>query len=644
MADPLFTTHQTRRTLVLKADTDNDTKLYKLILTCNVIMTMGTSFMQSIHVPFQDEKGGYMRTIVYSLYLLSYAVLSFIYLVYRQCSSYSKHHHKCTAKDVINTGLVDISLIIAGVLYLAGDNIRMLYEEFETKVPIGAVEVPAREIRSYVVAMSLVFMIVSRVAPLIGDQIYSYRKIPEHCQLAVEYEENFSLDNFWRTSKQTLYVPAGLHDKWKTDVVFKLELKGEPSPLHAASINRQILYNDLFTGRCVMSDEFGCDDYTKSKIEVEIYYFLNNSLLDSEMKFRTYKMIVRNAPESNSQEDLVLIRGERPTHTNKKGTMYNKYLAKFVVKTDSKEASNDMASSPADDTIPGPEIQAIEGSALTKLFGAYYKALDYVVIIDALYTTILDEITQGSKRSPSIENCPLGQISITFAILLLVNILWFVAIGCLLPCGYCCCIRYKHVSKLNSQLWYKPKVLKCVCWSRQTDQTQDYHSLENQQQFIEVACCPCSCNSCKIVSWMAIGCFTSSAAYCSIILIIICIVFMLLSIILLPIGLLMLLIFIIVIVCICCCRCCKCYREEYCGTVFLTFLIVFLMMIYLPVYMISDNSWPWICFITEWYWYHICRNAFLFIAFAISASPTVYKHVSTWANGKLHDLEKTMKQ
>jgi hypothetical protein len=512
----------------------------------------------------------------------------------------------------------------------------MLYEEFETKVPIGAVEVPAREIRSYVVAMSLVFMIVSRVAPLIGDQIYSYRKIPEHCQLAVEYEENFSLDNFWRTSKQTLYVPAGLHDDWKTKMSFKLTPEGEPNPLRVES-NNQI----LFTGKCVMCDEIDGISESRTedhiKISVKIFFFWNNLL--PEFRVTVNEIIVENKPECNPQK--VLIRGERSTHVNKKGTNnYNKYSAEFVVKTE--DSSRDISSSPAVETVP--EIPKIQESALTKLFGAYYKALDYVVIIDALYTTILDEITQGSKRTPSIENCPLGQISITFAILLLVNILWFVAIGCLLPCGYCCCIRYKHVSKLNSQLWYKPKVLKCVCWSRQTDQTQDYHSLENQQQFIEVACCPCSCNSCKIVSWMAIGCFTSSAAYCSIILIIICIVFMLLSIILLPIGLLMLLIFIIVIVCICCCRCCKCYREEYCGTVFLTFLIVFLMMIYLPVYMISDNSWPWICFITESYWYKIYRHAFLLIALAISVSPTLYKHVSTWANGKLHDLEKTMKQ
>ena len=641
--DPLSTTHQSRRQQVLKTDNDNDTILYKIILSFNGIMTVATTCLRYFKVSFTHEEGisnySNLRIIFYSVLLLGYFIFGFMALVYRLCPNgsvkvlskhcwleLSKHCGNLTAKDVISKGLVDVSLIIAGVLYLAGDNIRMIYRDFETEVPIGAAEVPAREVRSYLVAMSLVFMIVSRIAPLIGEQIYNYRKIPQHCQLTIEHEENVSLSDFWKTSKQTLYVPAGLHDDWKTKMSFKLTPEGEPNPLRVES-NNQI----LFTGKCVMCDEIDGISESRTedhiKISVKIFFFWNNLL--PEFRVTVNEIIVENKPECNPQK--VLIRGERSTHVNKKGTNnYNKYSAEFVVKTE--DSSRDISSSPAVETVP--EIPKIQESALTKLFGAYYKAIDYAVIIDAIYTTILDELTQGSKGNPSSDNCPQGQIYLTFAILLLVTIMWWVAIGCLLPCGFCCCIRYKYMTKwkkIKSHLCYKPKTIKFAWCSSWTDQTHGYDSLENQQQSITVTCCPRPCNidKCKIAFkvMMFIECL---------ILLAVCLSILLVGIVVFPFG-----IFMLIVLCTYCCRCCKCYYEEYCGTVFLTFSLVFLMLIYLPVYMISDNSWPWICFIPEGTWTKI-RFIILVFSFTISTSPTIYKHSRTWVHEKLHKLEAKM--
>jgi membrane-associated HD superfamily phosphohydrolase len=262
---------------------------------------------------------------------------------------------------------------------------------------------------------------------------------------------------------------------------------------------------------------------------------------------------------------------------------------------------------------------------LTRLFGAYYTALDYVVIIDAIYTAILDEVAQGSKITPSSRYCPLAQISLIYVIFALVNTIWFVAVVWFFPCGFCCCIRYKKGNKwkeIKRQLCYRPKNIKVVCCS-----SQDQYQNQQQPVSLRIPCCPPSWNAFKILIYMAIGCTTLSVVYIFIILV---------SAVLFPISIIVMLI-VLIIDYFCSRRCCKCYQDGYFGTVFLTFSIVCLLVIYLPVYMIADNAWPWICFLTENNW-SIMRYVLLSFALVISIFPTLYKAISVQANLKL--LEK----
>ena len=78
------------------------------------------------------------------------------------------------------------------------------------------------------------------------------------------------------------------------------------------------------------------------------------------------------------------------------------------------------------------------------LFDVYVYLIDYTLIADALYTTVLDEITHQDRCITEGYDCPKGHIAVAVVIWILLSLAWLIAILSIVV-GSFCSNRYERL-------------------------------------------------------------------------------------------------------------------------------------------------------------------------------------------------------
>lgn len=407
----------------------------------------------------QVSLGAFLREFrpwAYGLSLCAYAGLVIIkgYFDWKSNNTSSKSRIR-TPADAVEIIALNILLLAAGILYLAGDNIRMIYKDFEFEVPIGSdnLKVPVRDLRSYLVATSLALLILNQIMPPVLKHIRKYRQPSTVMTLkVVEHKTTDSEANdFWKHSDITLSTPEGYFADWKKKVLIHLTYnEPEDSETQEGGQEHKI---QLHNKECHSSD---------CRREIVTILFKGvlkkfEDILDIMVQFR---------PDIDPNE---AIKGTMPKFsinpcsgatselpTNNECT----WIATFdVTKVQIDDYTEALGSNGTYQTV-SQNITVTDSQPQTNkiasfhLIQTYTKLLNYALLVDALYTTILNEITGTNAMTLDGNVCPTGHRWIAHCIFIFASISWFIATLAVLPFGYCYGTKYERLGTVQDIIQY----------------------------------------------------------------------------------------------------------------------------------------------------------------------------------------------
>ena len=459
-----------------------DTPLAKVIIGFNLFMTGLLTFLrldQESDEALSDDIIAVLRPLFYIGPLILFFIVAVIITIRVSFSN------RRNVPELIKSLFISTCLTIAGVLYLSGDNIRILYKEFDTYVMIGDEMIQAKDLRSHLVAVSLGFMIISQIGPIVSKLVSDYRRRPSTLTLVVYFEEVPDRTNnaFWETYKRiVLFLPPGYHPVWK---------KGKPLIYEhqdtVQKFNKREKSLLLQTEMCQSGESY---IYEHGKIDLKIRFFQNtNDFIEvTEIEVRK-NTSPRNRQEqvpgeygsidsissltstrdqhadSNSQnfEENLEIKGKFPSF--KISNKFRTWSAEFQISQDDVDDQDTHCEDDSNNTEQIPfEMKQIPESktASLSLLGACFALLDYALIADALYTTLLDEITQQNKTVSEGYHCPTSHVGVAISMYGLITTIWILVIVVVLPMGFCCCNkRYERLGKweeIREKIDIKPQI------------------------------------------------------------------------------------------------------------------------------------------------------------------------------------------
>jgi hypothetical protein len=300
----------------------------------------------------------------------------------------------------------------------------MLYKDFEEKVPIGRDVVVVRDLRSYLVAVSFALLLLNEIIPPVLKLVRKFRQPSTYMTLKVVANENPI--NFWRDSDVTLSTPAGYFRDWNRKKTINLRYKETISSTceatHDGWEQQQNYAKILMTNRECISPDLNTEQIT--------ICFKGEST-----NFEGTKEIIVLVRPNKSNEGL---KGVLPKLTIKQqcsgATHEYVYIATFnITEINNIPNENNIEQAPGSnrtqhipETDSEPETYKI---ASFKLIETYSQVLNYALLVDALYTSILNEITRKDE-------CPPGHRWIAHSIFIFVSIAWLIAIILVLPVGF----------------------------------------------------------------------------------------------------------------------------------------------------------------------------------------------------------------
>jgi hypothetical protein len=203
--------------------------LYKVIMIFNLIMTMLSTLVGFIPRETAPPAFGFWRYLFYFGCIFEYILVAVFCLVVScivECLTWSKEMSKLSkAAGMTQTIVVNVTLLLAGVAYLVGDNIRMLTQDFDAELLLLD-SLKARDFRSYVVAFSLYLMVISRLELYIANAIADYMKPQSVMTLIAKFEKYSNIDEFWlQEAVYTLSIPSGYYKMWKLGTTLNLSFQ-----------------------------------------------------------------------------------------------------------------------------------------------------------------------------------------------------------------------------------------------------------------------------------------------------------------------------------------------------------------------------------------------------------------------------------
>ena len=622
--DPHGPTHSTRRGR--QVSTGDSNILYKLIMGFNLVMTLVATCANEHIVENQStnstQTGGQKmqdiddatRQAVYALTIILYIMSAVVVVIV----DFAKSDDKCFRT------ITNILLLIAGILYLSGDNILLLHRRFAAI--IGVTE--AKDVRSYMVAISLAFMIMSRMIPYIKKSVDDLEKLPQTLHVI-----HNSTDKTWE-----IRVPRGYHPEWKTKKTWHFEeITDNPPaqreyPSDSKPMNLKLEQAFSTTKLVSKSPEDNVEAEVRliqvpgefiqrTEIDIKIEYLSQKkvTLSNSQVKRTQYCIRQGERRESSSsvecESQILSMKGIMPRMIKRDDS--GSWKGTFQITTQFTVDNNQRSENP----VP-------HKTAMTFLLGFYVNLIDYTLIADALYTTVLDEITHQDRNTAEGFDCPEGHIIVAVIILCLLSLAWLIAIIPMVIVSLCS----NHYERLGSWEEFKERILillKSNSVPTTTDHTiqtnvakfnseiEDYcEQKDNPGTNHDNCCCLRWCVCIVYISSLvviAITIFSLSAKiahtiHCTQLRAILGIV-----------GCIIILLFIGIVTVAVICRkkcardseCCKSENEtsnedQKCATYCFQFLmgvILFFatlsLLLYLPMYLIADNKFPWICFLPD---------------------------------------------
>ena len=675
--DPHGPTHSTRRG---QASAGDSNPLYKLIMFFNLLMTFVTTCANEHIVENQStdstvsptQTGGQRmqdiddatRQDVYALIIILYIMSAVVVVIVDVVRSDG------TANKIF-LAITHILLLLAGILYLSGDNILLLHRRFEAI--IGVTE--AKDVRSYMVAISLALMIVSRIIPYVKKLVDDLEKSPQ------------TLDVIYNSTHETweIRVPRGYHPEWKTDKNWHLkEITDNPPAQQKYPNDSELMYlkseleihvfptiklvskspKDNVTAQVRLMQVCG-EFIPRTEIDIIFENISQKKVSNSQIRRTEYHIHQGKKRESLSEYESQILSMKGTSSMIKmsgswKGTFQ---ITQFTID------NNQLSENP----VP-------HKTAMTFLFGFYVNLIDYTLIADALYTTVLDEITHQDRSITEGYDCPSGHIAVAIIILCLLFIAWVTAIISMLIVS-CVMKRSNRYQCLGSWKDFKERIsmfIKSNLGSENIDRTIQTKFAEFNSTIED--CCEQEDNpsanysKCKLwccqrvigcVGWCVYIVFIPSFVAIAITIFAIsgriadtigCTFFQaVLGIVGIIIGLLFI-VTVIGIICFALCheefsKCCESKKEtsnedERSATRcfqwsmgLILFFVTLILIPYLPMYLIADNQFPWICYLpgNEKKQWDYARYALIIASLVIMNIPTVLYHLLT-AQGK--SLEK----
>jgi hypothetical protein len=593
--------------------------------------------------------------------------------------------------------IVDGFLLIAGVLYLVGDNIRLVTDDFDA--PVGGLK--ARDFRSYLVAFSLCFMVISRIEGYVTKYIAEYRKPNSVLTLTANFDRVFDLNKFWvYTGKYTLTIPAGHYKRWKegTTLTLKLhDLKTDASIQKSEAVNVPTYTSPVKFNGSQLCDHQGMptEEATISESAVAVTSRENRSYsLESDRNSSTSKQspVAPASPtprvilkaEGNELEVIVELQYSGETKTTlslvphadttvllikvrsnecigiRKAKVYSADFdcteevyppwttiqgksptINFKVTNDACTWLMDFQRVEKDEEdsqrISGEEANAsavkkYSKVSLVQLFRAYVSILDYALIADAFYTTILDEIKQKDTECPTTD----VRMGLSLAILGIMSVIWIIVVLGVLPTCFCCGHSYRRLVSFREPYEYMVKMCKTALTISRDGLL---YATKDRYKFIKDNRKPIAAGLLIMCFWLLmfetpifflilglaiiiavnvvvvyITLITPVLLLMAVVLLVIAIIaaLLLLITVLLSAAVFLYIILTPVLLIVCCyliCKyCCRCSQKIRCKNCSVTccccegsfaivnFVLILMLSMYLPAYLIADNSWPWECY------------------------------------------------
>ena len=468
--------------------------MYKLIMIFNLVMTLVTtcanehivenqSTASTVSQRIQDIDDG-LRQAAFVLIIVLYALSALAVVILKFAMTDG------TTKRILSV-ITNVLLCLAGISYLSGDNILLWHRRFKTE--IGDIE--AKDLRSYLVAFSLAFMIMSRIIPYIVNVVDDYRK-PSSQTLYVKY---ISAEKKWE-----LWVPCGYHPMWRTNQKWTFAEKNtknsltqqqnatkaanqesdEISPQQSSPLLTRESIGDKIEQICVFRTielvcilpennnidakvrwmQVGGEFIPRTEIDVTISKMSDSQKQKTETDASQQEtgestaLLVKNTDrqidrqtdrQTDKQTDycesqILKMKGTSPMIINPdengswKGTFQ---ITQFTVENEHQPLASNLKKEKKENPV---QTRVLHKTAMTFLFGVYVNLIDYTLIADALYTTVLDEITHQDRNTTEGYDCPKGHIGVAIAILVLLSVAWLIAIFSVIG-GSCCRNNYQHI-------------------------------------------------------------------------------------------------------------------------------------------------------------------------------------------------------
>ena len=573
----------------------SSTPLYKVIMIFNTLMNISASIIAYLGAPPPA------RISVYSYFLIAYFLVAIPVVVGKiiyTITNKSDQRKTCTkcVDAVLHLVFTDLSLIIAGELYLAGDNILIIHRSFDATVPIiRDITLKAGDLRSYIVAFSLAFMIIAQIGPFVASRISEYIEPLREMTLVVEFDSCESAQTngtgFWEKMRQaTLYIPPGHHTlpDWKTGktLIFRHE------QLSAICDGEQQYSKIHLTSKIHLPDS----SFYNVAVDLSFFKKFKDFVHMSEIRVKIPSDSVKiqntstHSPCTPTQHRGVTIFGKSPKLTFKTNKSEKTYAwsAEFQIPLNDKsdvESQKNLF-----------QVNYESKIASHHLTQACFSLLDYALIADALYTTMLDEITQQDDVKTG-KNCPSAHIIVAIVLLGIIIIAWSIVVTLILPFGFCGRCKYFDI-------FLKPTVIEKIknnIIGTIEDNLLEIDSLLSKLKDILSDKSICF-KGCAVVTGGLTIVTAGVLLFVLSPLILVGILFIILLIVVIAvIAVIPTLIVIVIIFFIrCCCRSNCCQKLDIYEII--TPVSVLIMTIYLPIYLIADNSWPWICWVDRGMW------------------------------------------
>jgi hypothetical protein len=172
-------THMSRR---IRPITQGEDLLFKVILIFNFFMNFISSSLSPVvdHCNATSPNGAHVHHVdiaenrrwAYAYPLALYLIVAALFLVVPLVPVFkmiNKGECHCSLPSILNY-FATVILVVGGGLYLAGDNILILYGIFDAQIG----EIESKDLRSYLVAFALLCMIMNKIIPYIASKISEY--------------------------------------------------------------------------------------------------------------------------------------------------------------------------------------------------------------------------------------------------------------------------------------------------------------------------------------------------------------------------------------------------------------------------------------------------------------------------------------